>query len=39
MPEGARLLSIEFNADNAAIARRIWDHAGSTTTSLPICPI
>jgi catechol O-methyltransferase len=28
MPEGARLLSIEFNADNAAIARRIWDHAG-----------
>ena len=28
MPEGARLVSIEFNADNAAIARRIWDHAG-----------
>ncbi len=28
MPEGARLFSIEFNADNAAIARRIWDHAG-----------
>jgi catechol O-methyltransferase len=28
MPEGARLVSIEFNADNAAIARRIWDVAG-----------
>ena len=28
MAEGARLVSIEFNADNAAIARRIWDHAG-----------
>jgi catechol O-methyltransferase len=28
MPEGARFVSIEFNADNAAIARRIWDHAG-----------
>ncbi|MDX6580984.1 MAG: catechol O-methyltransferase [Solirubrobacterales bacterium] len=28
MPEAARLVSIEFNADNAAIARRIWDHAG-----------
>ena len=28
MPEGARLVSIEFNAENAAIARRIWDHAG-----------
>ena len=28
MPEGARLMSIEFNAENAAIARRIWDHAG-----------
>jgi catechol O-methyltransferase len=28
MPEGARLVSIEFSADNAAIARRIWDHAG-----------
>jgi catechol O-methyltransferase len=28
MPEGARLFSIEFNTDNAAIARRIWDHAG-----------
>jgi catechol O-methyltransferase len=28
MPEGGRLVSIEFNADNAAIARRIWDHAG-----------
>jgi catechol O-methyltransferase len=29
MPENARVVSIEFNADNAAIARRIWDHAGS----------
>ena len=28
MPAGARLVSIEFSADNAAIARRIWDHAG-----------
>jgi catechol O-methyltransferase len=28
MPEGARLVSVEFSADNAAIARRIWDHAG-----------
>jgi catechol O-methyltransferase len=28
MPEGARLVSIEFNADNAAIARRILGHAG-----------
>ncbi|HET9119836.1 MAG TPA: O-methyltransferase [Solirubrobacterales bacterium] len=28
MPDGARLVSIEFNAENAAIARRIWDHAG-----------
>jgi catechol O-methyltransferase len=28
MPEEARLVSIEFNAENAAIARRIWDHAG-----------
>ena len=28
MPDAARLVSIEFNADNAAIARRIWDHAG-----------
>jgi catechol O-methyltransferase len=28
IPEEARLVSIEFNADNAAIARRIWDHAG-----------
>src|SRR3954470_15846756 len=24
MPEGARVVSIEFNAANAAIARRIW---------------
>jgi catechol O-methyltransferase len=28
MLEGSRLVSIEFNADNAAIARRVWDHAG-----------
>ena len=28
MPAGGRLVSIEFNADNAAIARRIWEHAG-----------
>jgi catechol O-methyltransferase len=28
MPAGARVISIEFNPDNAAIARRIWDHAG-----------
>ena len=28
MPAGARLVSIEFSADNAAIARRIWSHAG-----------
>lgn len=28
MPPGARLLSIEFSAANAGIARRIWDHAG-----------
>ncbi|HEX6389497.1 MAG TPA: O-methyltransferase [Solirubrobacteraceae bacterium] len=28
MPAGARLVSLEFSADNAAIARRIWDHAG-----------
>jgi catechol O-methyltransferase len=28
MPAGARLCSIEFSRDNAAIARRIWDHAG-----------
>jgi catechol O-methyltransferase len=28
MPAGARLCSIEFSPDNAAIARRIWDHAG-----------
>jgi catechol O-methyltransferase len=28
MPEGARVVSLEFNAANAAIARRIWDHAG-----------
>jgi catechol O-methyltransferase len=28
MPAGARLYSIEFSAANAAIARRIWDHAG-----------
>jgi catechol O-methyltransferase len=28
IPPGARVCSIEFSADNAAIARRIWDHAG-----------
>jgi catechol O-methyltransferase len=28
MPAGAHLYSIEFSPDNAAIARRIWDHAG-----------
>lgn len=28
MPMGARLVSVEFSAANAAIARRIWDHAG-----------
>jgi len=28
MPAGARVCSLEFNPDNAAIARRIWDHAG-----------
>jgi catechol O-methyltransferase len=28
MPPGARLFSLEFHPDNAAIARRIWDHAG-----------
>ncbi len=28
MPEGARVVSIEFSPANAAIARRIWDHAG-----------
>ena len=28
MPDGARLVSVEFSAANAGIARRIWDHAG-----------
>jgi len=28
MPPGARVCSIDFSAANAAIARRIWDHAG-----------
>ena len=28
MPADARLYSIEFSADNAAIARRVLDHAG-----------
>jgi catechol O-methyltransferase len=28
MPEGARLVSVEFLQANADIARRIWDHAG-----------
>src|SRR3954469_9987458 len=30
MPDGAHLCSIEFSADNAAIARRILEHAGVT---------
>jgi catechol O-methyltransferase len=29
MPDGAHLTSVEFNADNAAIARRILEHAGA----------
>jgi catechol O-methyltransferase len=28
MPEGARIVSIEFHPDNAEIARAIWRHAG-----------
>src|SRR5207253_1238420 len=28
MPESARVVSLEFNAANAAIARRVWEHAG-----------
>ena len=28
MPDRARLVSVEFSADNAAIARKIWDFAG-----------
>ena len=28
MPAGAHVYSLEFNPANAAIARRIWDHAG-----------
>jgi catechol O-methyltransferase len=28
MPAGARVCSIEFSPDNAAIAHRIWQHAG-----------
>jgi catechol O-methyltransferase len=28
MGQDARLVSVEFNAANAEIARRIWDHAG-----------
>jgi catechol O-methyltransferase len=28
MPAGARVCSLEFSPANAAIARRIWDHAG-----------
>jgi catechol O-methyltransferase len=30
MPPGARLYSVEFAEANAAIARRIWEHAGVT---------
>ena len=33
MPAGAHLYSLEFNADNAAIARRILDHAGPAIAS------
>ena len=29
LPPGGRLVSVEFNADNAAIARRIVEHAGA----------
>lgn len=28
MPSDARLVSVEFSAPNAEVARRIWDHAG-----------
>ena len=28
LPEGGRIVSVEFNQANALIARRIWDHAG-----------
>jgi catechol O-methyltransferase len=28
IPPGARVCSLEFSSANAAIARRIWDHAG-----------
>jgi catechol O-methyltransferase len=28
MPSGAHLYSVEFNPANAAIARRVWQHAG-----------
>jgi catechol O-methyltransferase len=28
MPDGCRLLSVEYNGSNAEIARRIWAHAG-----------
>jgi catechol O-methyltransferase len=28
MPEQGRLVSVEYNASNAEIARRIWTHAG-----------
>jgi len=30
MPQGARLYSVEFAEANAAVARRIWEHAGVT---------
>jgi len=30
MPQGARLYSVEFTEANAAVARRIWEHAGVT---------
>jgi len=30
MPQGAQLYSVEFAEANAAVARRIWEHAGVT---------
>jgi catechol O-methyltransferase len=32
MPEGARLVSLEFNPANARIARRVLDHAGAAAS-------
>ena len=28
LPEGGHLFSVEFSADNAALARRVLEHAG-----------